>query len=149
MEKITEMIDALVAEKTFSLEGVKAIEAVRAKAEALQRTLESTALERDSARKERELAVNDAAVKARTISEWEQRSATIATREKTMTEKEQTAAVQTATAATFRECFAMVFRNVEVRREMFGTVPPNASANPTYYPPSSVPISETVTTKTE
>lgn len=49
MQKLTEMIDALVAEKTISLEGVKAIEAVRLKGEQLQTELESVTKERDTA----------------------------------------------------------------------------------------------------
>lgn len=46
-----------------------------------------------------------------------------------------------------RSILGDVFRNVEFRREMFGSVVPAPSANPSYYPPPSVPVSETVVQK--
>jgi len=148
-QKLTEMIDALVTEKTFSLAGVQAIEALRAKADGLEKMVESVTKERDSYSTQRDLANKAANEKTAVIEGWMKRETDIVTREKTMTAKDQEAAVSKARADTFAECFGMVFRNIEVRREMFGTAPNPPSANPNYYPSGpNTPVNETVTTKT-
>lgn len=146
MEKITEMIDALVAEKTFSLEGVKAIEAVRAKAESLQKTLEMTTTERDNIRKERDIERNRAEQNAATVKQWEARETAIAAREKTMNDCEKKAAVSDATAGTFRECFSMVFRNFSVNESITKSVP--VPQGPGMYPATMTETSHSTVTKT-
>lgn len=123
MQKLTEMIDALVAEKTFSLDGVKAIEALRVSAEGLQKKLASAIEQSDSYLKGREEMTALAASRAAEVASWQTREAAISKRELAMTELEKRSAVSDARAETVKECFGLVFRNAVVSETAMRNVP--------------------------
>jgi Skp family chaperone for outer membrane proteins len=48
-----------------------------------------------------------------------------------------------------REIIKDVFRNIQVRETMIGRSPPATSANPSYYPPETIPVSSDTTRSDE
>lgn len=145
MEKITDLIDALVSEKTFSLEGVKSIEAVRLKAQHLQSTLEDTQKRYADAIKERDAEKKRADDTAEVCRQWKVREDAVVAREKTMTDKEKAAAVSEATANTFRECFGLVFRNFSINESITKSVPISQGAG--MYPAQMTETANRIETK--
>lgn len=142
-DELTKIIDTMVMEKTFSMEAVKAIQALRNKAEEIENTNKDLVERVQAAQKSAEIRRQTLKDLQADIDTWRARVDELTTREKAVTAIERDKATANARAETFKECFALVFRNMEVRREMIGTVPMNPSESGAY--PSGQPTQETVT----
>ena len=120
-QSLREALDALVQEKTFSLEGLKAIEGIRTKALDLEAQLERANVTIKN--KGDEIAdltkQRDAALK--TNSQWQAREQEIIKREVEANNAILSGAVNKAIAETWEKSCGLVFRNLEVRQAMFGT----------------------------
>jgi len=123
MTKLTELIESLIEEKTFSLEGVKAIEEMRQKAAAQEARIEATANEIKEARLEI-LSLETANSKLATaMALTEKREHDLAAREKAAFENEKKAAVSTAESSAYKHAFEIVFRSNTVRETIHHSVP--------------------------
>lgn len=123
MEKLTQLIDELVSEKTFNLDAVEGIQKLRERAEALETksvSLEEK-LEKEEGKSVKEIVKNDKLLQE--LSEWRSRESSLSEREKKITELEKAKAVAQAESATFEKCVGLVFRNTMLRKDAFGQVP--------------------------
>ena len=123
MDELTKLIDQMVQEKTFSMEGVAAINELREQAELMQKTIKQL---QESFKKENECANrlrNDNDALKGELKNWRAREEKLTNRESKITELEKDRAVANAKADTFRECVGLVFRNTTVRENMVGTRP--------------------------
>lgn len=139
-------IDELVASKTLSLDAATYVERLKLQARALGES--NTRLTQENAELSRRVSAQTAEIGVvnSKLAKVDEREAAIAKREATCLELEKAAIRADATAGTFRECFGLVFRNLEMRSSMFGNAPAPTSANPNYYPPQSgIPVNETKT----
>ena len=139
--QLTALIDQLVQDRTFSVEGVEAIAALRERAADLESFNDGLERATTELRREKELAEGGASRLETELKLCRDREDAVAEREDKVTALELNAACAQARAETFKECFGIVFKNTEVRREMFGSVP---VADPSGYSQSQ-PTSETVT----
>jgi hypothetical protein len=121
-DTLLELVNKLVEEKTFSVEGVKAIENIR------QQVLIDTArikeLEEDIKRyydKNTELMATEVRLK-KEVEEWKAKEKAIADREKTIHVHEIRTAVAEAIASTMREMNQLVFKNTIIRENVQRTV---------------------------
>lgn len=144
MDELTKLIDQMVHEKTFSMEGVEAVKALRDQAVALEDQVEN--LLQDHENDKRDLD----GFKAKVLrlekegSDLRSRESAVIEREKKMTELEKATAVANAKADTFKECVGLVFRNATLRREMFGQQPVADNSGFTTSQPKSETVIETV-----
>lgn len=121
--RLTAAIDAIINEKTFSLEGLRAIEEVRSKANMLEVALKSSLETVDSLGKEvAEANAENAKLKAQ-VNAAAVREAEITIREAKIAELEKSAAVAQAEAKVFDKCFERVFANRTVREQTYSSVP--------------------------
>lgn len=120
---LTELIDQLVNEKTFSLEGVKAIEQMRQKAEQQQAKIEALAAR--SAEQVTEIAQlkADNERKAAELTEIKKREADLKVRETAVAAHETLAAVSKAEAAAYKHSMEIVFKPNTVREKIVNTIP--------------------------
>lgn len=128
-EALTALIDDLIREKTFSLEAVDAIKALRDKAKALEDGLyvSRTDLEKERG-KVTTLESEKSAWKARE-SAVASRDAAVAEREKKITELEKSSAVAAAKSEIWSDAFHTIFKNTVVRRNVSSNVPLMASGS--------------------
>lgn len=124
--KATELlraIDAMVQEKVFSLEGMKAVEALRVKTLELSKELERVQNALASAMEENAKLKAEVSKMNIRAEEMKSRELSVAKREGLMVELEKAKAVAEAIAAAVKETTALVFRNLEVRESILRTVP--------------------------
>lgn len=140
--ELTALIDKLVTEKTFSVDGVKAIEQLRQKAAAQEEKI--VRLEANA----RDLTARNAAVESErnqlreTAAAWTKREAELSAREAKAGEHEKKAAVAEAQAGAYMFALTTVFKPNSVR-EMVTKSVPIAQGNPSYV--STFGMSETIT----
>lgn len=137
-------INRLVEDRTFSAQATEAIAKLRERTANLEKDLASSTAQLDGVRKELAAALADNTKLRAVVDRVDAREKVLAAREEKVALLEQKAAVAEGQLAAYREVTGLVFRNLETRREMLGNVAPAASANPTYYPPATVPVNETV-----
>jgi len=128
-------IDKAVEEKTFSLDALKAIQAIKEQAEKLGKDLKyaQSNLERSKIDTERERSAKDRAEK--TVQEWEKRESDLKARETKVTELEKQAAVAMAVSAAQLNMFGMVFANRTLRENIMETASkPVPNNTPGMYP---------------
>jgi hypothetical protein len=132
--ELTTLIDKLITERTFSVEGVKAIEALRAKAEAQASEL---ARKDDMIRSLREASAKENAeitCQRAQIETLGKDLAAIREREGKIVDHEKARAVAEATASTFREAMNIVFRPNTVREAVQSNVPTSFMPPGSSYP---------------
>lgn len=116
MDDLTKAIDKLLNEKTFTVEAVRGIEELRKRAADLHSQLARTQeLQREYSDKYAIAAGENAILKARENA--------VAEREKKMTELEMKAAVESAKAQVWDQCFGRIFANRIVREHVNDSVP--------------------------
>lgn len=128
---LAQMIDKLVEEKTFKLEGLQAIGHLKKEAQEVEARLKYC---QDSL--ERALKGNNELSRAKLEVERERdallkRIADVEAREAKVSQVEQVGAVNAAVANTLRECFQTVFKNTIIResvQENRGSWVPGSSA---------------------
>jgi len=130
--RLTAAIDELVQEKTFSLESVGAISALREKAkemetkiENMQKTIDTTSedMKKDG------LTIEDL---QNSLSKFRDRERLLIEREGKANALDRKYAVAVGQSEVYKECFGVVFRNTSIRKEMFGMTPVrDASGYPT------------------
>lgn len=113
--ELTNLIDKLVNEQTFSLQAVSAIKDLRDRAAQLEKDLESSR-QAQTAQQEM-LNKNGGAISAANakIAEAEKREKDLLAREQKVTELEKKTAVAEAKHEAFMDAFKTVFRNVTIR----------------------------------
>ncbi len=144
MDELTQLIDKMVHEKTFSMEGVEAVKALRDKAQDMEAEL--TRIKAGYEREKQQVSAwerKNGAAENR-LKAWEAREQALQKRELTMTELEKAAAVARAKEETFRECVGLVFRNSTLRREMFGQQPIADNSGFATQQPKSETVTETM-----
>jgi chromosome segregation ATPase len=121
--KVTEAIDEMVREKTFSLDALNAINDLKTKARIMEGAL-------DAAQKDVAKAKEDARLMSERYSEcnaevnaFKTREADLEKRERAIFEHEKASAVAQARSQAFGEAFGMVFRNTVVRETVNKSVP--------------------------
>jgi len=123
IQSISQEIDKLVEANTLSGAGVKAMEALRVKVIALESSGQ------ESASRVRVLegqlgTANSANVSlTSSIAAWTAREAALVKRELEITKLEKDAAVAAGKSQTYQECFALVFRNAEIRETLKAITP--------------------------
>jgi len=141
-QNLLKMIDELVEKKTFSLDAIEAVKKMRD--EAKQLADQVVKLEADGQLKEAKLQSYSAEIiKLRSNeSDVTQREGAVAKRELTVVELDKKTAVAEAVTVAVKECFGLVFRNLELRSTMFGQAPGPTSANPSYFPVTTVAVNK-------
>ena len=123
MQSIADEIDKLVEANTLSGAGVKAMEALRVRVVEQEKLLEQS---RENGRIQSvELGQTKtlyANAQARNAT-WDSREAALVKREAEITKLEKDAAVAAGKSQTYQECFALVFRNAEIRETLKSTTP--------------------------
>lgn len=120
---LTELIDKLITERTFSVEGVKAIEALRIKAEAQSAELKRKDDAIESNRKtisNLEAGLDSARTEIERINKD---LADLRARESKIADHEKARAVAEATASAYKDAMQIVFKPNTVRETIFDSVP--------------------------
>jgi hypothetical protein len=110
-EELIKLLDDIVQKKTLSLDALEGIQQLKKKAEQAEAELK---VEQELHRKVRldkgklEVALED----------WQAREKIVIDREHKLNEVEKERDVAQAKAEAIRECFGLVFRNVETRRQV-------------------------------
>lgn len=119
MSELTDMIDKMVAEKTFTLEGVEAIKKLRDRAAEQEGAI--TKLKELDEEHRRELARvrTELASAKEKNTYWAGREEAIAGREKVMSNVEKNGAVAEAVAAAYKDAMSIVFKPNMVRESVF------------------------------
>lgn len=112
-------IDTMVEQKLLSMEGLRALEQVRSKAEAQARALEELGREKDNLRLQLETARAQNTELAAAASAVKDREIAVTKREAGMVALEKSTAVAEAVSAAQKDMVALIFRNVEVRNSVF------------------------------
>lgn len=116
---LREMIEA----RTFSLEGIKAVEALRAIHEqSLAKIEELTRISNDKQQQLSELRAEREALK-RELAAMQTAEQQLRTREKEQTRLECKVEKHEAVANAYRDAFMLVFKNPVVQQSAFGSVP--------------------------
>lgn len=140
--KLDQIIDELIQRGTFTGAALDGIQEMRKEISDFRNSLIATKTRVDSLLAENiELKSNKSALESK-LSAWQAKENGIAAREINISKLEAEADKHKALSAQAVDLFKTVFRNTEVRREMFGSVPVN---NPTGYP---VTMASNETTKT-
>ncbi len=117
MEKLTQLIDDIVEQKTFSMDGIEGVKRIRDRAA----TLESQATEDKKLRQKDTETIRELRAESirftECIAKWNKRESELQEREAKMIGLEKGAAVSEAKADTFKKCFGFVFRNTETVAE--------------------------------
>ena len=144
MDKLTQLIDQMVQEKTFTMEGVTSINMLRERAKGLEeenlRLLETQEKYAETI----SLSSQEKAELRGQLKAWGERVKELTEREEKITHLEKVAAVETAKSETYKECVSLIFRNSIIRQDMYGQTPIKDQNGYT----TQEQISET-TTKTE
>lgn len=116
------LVDKLVEEKTFSVEGVKAIENIRHQAQIdTARIKELEDRINVYVKKNEELVATETRLN-KEVEEWKAKEKAIVDREKLMNRNEVKVAVAEAIASTMREMNQLVFKNTIIRENVQRTV---------------------------
>jgi predicted nucleic acid-binding Zn-ribbon protein len=122
-DTLTEVIDRLVQERTFGLEGLEGVKRIKDQAVALERKLKES---QDA------VAHRDGMIKSYTgeiselrsiIEKLREKDADVTKRETKVRELEMKEAVATAEARTMHSVFGTIFRNVIVREQAMKQLP--------------------------
>ena len=123
MDELSKLIDQLVQQKTFSLDAVEQVNALREKAKEVEKnlTFAQSALES----KRREILQLEHKVSSRddVIQKWEDREKALQAREAKMSALEQEVAVSTATARVWDEAMRRMLANRTLRETVTSSVP--------------------------
>jgi predicted RNase H-like nuclease (RuvC/YqgF family) len=142
-EQLTAVIDDLIRERTFSLEGVESIKKLRDRAAALEaelkRAVDTVAAE---TKRNAELTATNEVLKARDQG-MTKRETDVTAREGRITALEKDTAVAQAKADTLNNVFSTIFRNTIVRETANRQVAPGPSGS---YP---ISVPEAMTRETE
>jgi len=133
--ELTGMIEKLVTEKTFTMDALEAIQALKVKAGQLETQNEKLDREVASYKKNAEIDTNLRLSMKSDLDAWKAREASIVARELKMFENEKSAAVATAVSAAYLTSMKIVFAPNTVRESVqkFGSV---AGSNGMSYPTS-------------
>lgn len=115
MSTLTELIDKLITEKTFSLDGVKAIEQMRQKAEAQEARIAEQKTTVDDLRKENATLRSENGRLSATLDDARKNEAALASREAMVVRHETARAVAEASMAAYKDAMTIVFRPNTVR----------------------------------
>jgi hypothetical protein len=118
MNELTNLIDTLVQQKTFSLEAVGLIKDLRDKAADLENKLKNSQVNGEHQR--RDIQNNEAAIRRQNdeLAKWAKREADIQAREAKMTELEKMVAVETTRATVYSVCMDKMLANRIVRESI-------------------------------
>lgn len=136
-DKLSNIIDELVKEKTFNLEGVAAVNQLREKALKLESDFEYTKKELTSVRDSLTKTSEKLSQKDIELSEWKSREASLKKREDEITNLEKQAAVADAKSFVYDSVFTRIFANRVVRENTFqnrNEVHPTGSGYPATFP---------------
>jgi hypothetical protein len=136
-DELTKMIDTLVETKTFGLDAIDGVKALRDKAADLEKKLIAAGVA--AANTSEAVAKQNAAINQQlaTIAAWEKREAELRAREAKMTELEKSVAVESAKSFVWDTCFSRLFANRVVRESTTSNIPTS------YCPPgSSYPVTQ-------
>lgn len=142
LAKVNQVIEA----GTFSLQAAESIAKLREENATLKAKV--TALEASCAATLNEKRLADAEVQRLRANEsqLDARKKVVEEREAKLHEQERLAAVANARADTYKECVGLVFRNAEVRREVFAS---EQATGGNSYPGQTVSTSRMITEKQE
>ena len=117
-KELLNTIKKLVEEKTFSMEGVQAIEQLRVKIEASERSIVDYRSKIDTCVKDNETLKESKNVLLAKIVEFEKREKFITDREKVMSGIELSKAVAEAKSYTLENFMTLLFKNTIVRESV-------------------------------
>lgn len=121
--EIADLIDKLAQEKTFSLEGVKAIEELRVKSEGQRQRIEALEKELTTARAVlHDYEQKDSAAQI-TIQKLKEREESLKKREADIFKHEKDAAVANAQTVAFKEAMHIMFKPNTIRESVHRSVP--------------------------
>jgi hypothetical protein len=122
-ESLTDIIDRMVQERTFGLEGLEAVKLLKEKATAQTSRIET--LERQVENGRTELGAQQArnSELSRQVMNFQTRETELVERERKIFDHEKTAAVATAQSAAYRDVVGMAFRNTTVREHVLSNNP--------------------------
>lgn len=122
-DELTKMIDNLVETKTFGLDAIDGVKALRDKAADLEKKLKAADTANVEARRNTlELEGINKTQTDRLVA-WEKRLFDLTTREAKITDLEKTVAVETTRAATLDSCMSRMLANRSVRESFTSSVP--------------------------
>lgn len=116
--ELVQIIERLIEEKTFSVEGVKAVEALREKAVSLEVALERTRNTLDDRNAELIRLRSEAATKDQLLMEWGARERSLVAREKDADKAIYDSEKHQAVANVWQQAMSMVFKPAAIRTEI-------------------------------
>ena len=144
MSNLTEAINKLVEEKTFSLDALEAIRGLRDKAEAMERENNLLKVQVADLRADHDGLKAENAALTSDLTVFKSREASIRAKEIEAYDAKAEAKRQQAIADTFREAMGMIFKPNTVREQVQRNIPvasPGSNGSAGYvsnYPESSV-----------
>jgi len=145
-QRLVDLLQEITEKQTFSLEGLKAVQELKTRAEFVDKQNEELKTKNLSMRDEVEQARNDLKQSSDQVSTLKTRLAAIEKRELDCTIAETVLKCEKEKTALVVDMFRTVFKNTIVRENVCGNtaVPGHSGCGPT-----SMPISETRTRETE
>jgi hypothetical protein len=122
-ESLTDIIDRMVQERTFGLEGLEAVKLLKEKATAQTSLIESLEKRLETSRTEYGTQAARLTEVNRQVMAFQTREAELVERERKIFDHEKTAAVATAQSAAYRDVVGMAFRNTTVREHVLSNNP--------------------------
>lgn len=127
---LTRMIDALVEQKTFSLDAVGSIKDLRDRAVGLETDLTEATGKIKLASAENQRLNGIISTRDEDLNKWRARETALMAREAKMTDLEKQVAVEMAKSGAIHSCFDKIFANRMVRESVTRSVP--TVITPTY-----------------
>lgn len=121
--ELSEMIDALVREKTFSLDAIDAVKALRDKAKDLEETVKQQKVSLEASKIYTDGIERENGALRREIESLSKIHDGIAEREAKVVENEKLAAVAKAESAAYKHALETVFRPNTVRERVVDNIP--------------------------
>lgn len=114
-------LNQIIEQGTFSLQATEAVSKLREENATLKGTIKERGLQVEKLTGQLNATRTELHVAQVELGKIDAARKVVADREAKVFEHEKAAAVAQAQAETFRHCFGMVFRNTEVKREIFGS----------------------------
>lgn len=148
MNDLTRMIDGLVEQKTFGLDALDGVKALRDKASDLEKKLATATAALAEASKTNGMQSDLIRKRDAEISEMREREAALRTRENNVATLEREAAVAKAVQVETREMMKLVFANRQIRESVMVSGS-RSEAHPTQGYTNTLPYSNTQTVTRE
>lgn len=145
-KQLQDIVDGVARSGALTPDAIRQFDELRKRCESLDTQLTAVVAERDAYRKDNQTLVAKSGAIATELETSRKRVSELEALRAEAEKSVWVAKFESDRRQEMRSILSDVFRNVEVRREMIGNAAPSHSANPNYYPPSSVPVSENVKT---